>query len=65
MQGDDIRNQRQQAEKDSGFANDHIGVSDPIYHQARAILALFICAEQLFEIRANLETLVERGGPTK
>lgn len=61
ISGDDIRNQRQQAEEDaSGF--DRKGYE---YYSCRAILALFLCAEQLYEIRANLETLVDRRGPSR
>lgn len=57
MLGDDIQKHRQKAEEDaSGF--DVLGNE---YNAARAVLALFICAEQLYEVRANLALLIEQG----
>lgn len=55
MQGDEIIHQRQQAERDAA-----LDPRDGNYLFARGLLALFVCAEQLYEIRANLETLVDR-----
>lgn len=55
MLGDDIRNQRLQAEKDAALPQD-----DGAYLPARGILALFVMAEQLYELRANLAEVLNR-----
>jgi hypothetical protein len=59
MLGDEIRNHRIQAEKDAaGWTPSE--ESWPNYLSARQCLALFICAEQLFEFRENISILLDR-----
>jgi hypothetical protein len=58
MFGDDIRNHRIQAEKDA----EGWGPSEetyPLYLQARQSLALWVIAEQLFEVRSLFGIIVE------
>lgn len=59
MLGDDIRNQRIQAEKDAAFGEGN-HTDDPLYLKARGILALFVMAEELYELRQNLGILLDR-----
>ena len=58
MTGDDIRNQRQQAQKFAIAA----GTYDL---PAQQVLVLWVIAEQLYEIRANLGILIDRNERTK
>lgn len=57
MKGDDIRNQRIEAEKDATFEET---VTNPEYFKARAVLALWVIAEQLFELRSLIGISLER-----
>lgn len=59
MLGDDIRNHRIQAEKDAAFGKGN-HTDDPLYLQARGILALFVMAEELYELRRNIEITLEK-----
>jgi len=62
MQGGEIRNQRQIAEQDAAWVKPLTSVlqDDPNYHLSRGVLALWVIAEQLYEVRALFSILIER-----
>jgi hypothetical protein len=67
MQGDDIRDQRMKAEQDAKVEQDAAWVKpltsvlqdDPNYHLSRGVLALWVIAERLLEVRSLFGIIVE------
>lgn len=61
MTGDDIQKRRQRAEEDVKLHSDIHDVAGLIsYQNAHTSLALWVIAEQLYELRANFAILIER-----